>query len=191
MRGEVLGVTGLMDSGRNELGLAIAGVLAATAGTLRFEGELVRLRQPDDAIAHGIGYVPEDRRAEGLFLDKPILSNMVALSLDRLRNRLYLLDRRKASTTAHGLVDALRIATPNVDLPVQSPFRGKQQRVPIGRWLTIALRLLVLHGPTVGVDIGSKDTTCTRPFRHWPSRVWHRSSSAKTCLNCCKTAIAS
>ena len=157
-RGEVLGVTGLMDSGRNELGLAIAGVLAATAGTMRFEGELVRLRQPDDAIAHGIGYVPEDRRAEGLFLDKPILSNMVALILDRLRNRLYLLDRRKASTTAHGLVDALRIATPNVDLPVQSPFRGKQQRVPIGRWLTIAPRLLVLHGPTVGVDIGSKDT---------------------------------
>ena len=157
-RGEVLGVTGLMDSGRNELGLAIAGVLAATAGTMRFEGDLVRLTQPSDAIAHGIGYVPEDRLAEGLFLDKPILSNMVALILDRLRNRLGLLDQRKARTTAQGLVDALRIATPNVDLPVQSLSGGNQQRVLIGRWLTIAPRLLVLHGPTVGVDIGSKDT---------------------------------
>ncbi len=157
-RGEVLGITGLMDSGRNELGLAIAGVLAATAGTMQLEGQPVRLAQPSDAIAHGIGYVPEDRLAEGLFLDKPILSNMVALILDRLRSRLGLLDQRKARTIAQGLVQELRIATPDVDLPVQSLSGGNQQRVLIGRWLTIAPRLLVLHGPTVGVDIGSKDT---------------------------------
>jgi len=157
-RGEVLGITGLMDSGRNELGLAIAGVLAATAGTMRLDGQTVHLAQPSDAIDHGIGYVPEDRLAEGLFLDKPILSNMVALVLDRLRSRLGLLDQRKARGIAQGLVDELRIATPNVDLPVQSLSGGNQQRVLIGRWLTIAPRLLVLHGPTVGVDIGSKDT---------------------------------
>lgn len=156
--GEVLGITGLMDSGRNELGLALAGVLAATAGTVDVAGTRVLLRQPADAIAHGIGYVPEDRLAEGLFLDKPILANMVALVLDRLRGGFGLLDQRKARRIAEALVKELQIATPDVDLPVQSLSGGNQQRVLIGRWLTITPKLLLLHGPTVGVDVGSKDT---------------------------------
>ena len=157
-RGEILGITGLMDSGRNELGMALAGVLPASAGTVQLDGQPVRLRSPADAIACGIGYVPEDRLAEGLFLDKPILSNMVALVLDTLRSGLGLLDAAKARARAQALVAQLHIATPSVDLPVQSLSGGNQQRVLIGRWLAIAPRLLVLHGPTVGVDVGSKDT---------------------------------
>ena len=157
-KGEVLGVTGLMDSGRNELGLAISGNLAATGGTLVLDGETVVLKTPADAIRHGIGYVPEDRLAEGLFLDKPILANMAALVLDKLRNGFGLLDRAKSRVIAEDLVKELRIATPNVDLPVASLSGGNQQRVLIGRWLTISPRLLILHGPTVGVDVGSKDT---------------------------------
>ena len=157
-RGEVLGITGLMDSGRNELALAIAGVLPARSGAMHIAGQPVQLKSPGDAIAHGIGYVPEDRLAEGLFLDKPILTNIVALVLDRLRNGFGLLDNRKARSMAERLVEELRIATPDVDLPVQSLSGGNQQRVLIGRWLTIAPKLLLLHGPTVGVDVGSKDT---------------------------------
>jgi simple sugar transport system ATP-binding protein len=156
--GEVLGITGLMDSGRNELALALAGVLPATAGSVRIDGAPAQLKQPADAIAHGIGYVPEDRLGEGLFLDKPILANMVALVLDRMRGAFWLLDRNKSRATAEGLVTQLQIATPNVDLPVQSLSGGNQQRVLIARWLTIAPKLLLLHGPTVGVDVGSKDT---------------------------------
>ena len=156
--GEVLGITGLMDSGRNELALALAGVLPATAGAVRINGQAVRLNNPADAIAQGVGYVPEDRLGEGLFLDKPILSNMVALVLERLRSRFGLLDRLASRRMADGLVSELHIATPNVDLPVQSLSGGNQQRVLIARWLTIAPKLLVLHGPTVGVDVGSKDT---------------------------------
>jgi len=102
--------------------------------------------------------VPEDRLAEGLFLDKPILANMVALVLDRLRGGFGLLDRSKARSIAEALVKELQIATPDVDLPVQSLSGGNQQRVLIGRWLTITPKLLLLHGPTVGVDVGSKDT---------------------------------
>ncbi|URI06440.1 sugar ABC transporter ATP-binding protein [Aquincola tertiaricarbonis] len=157
-RGEIIGITGLADSGRNELALALAGVMAATQGQMLMEGRPVQVRQPSDAIAHGIGYVPEDRLAEGLFLDKPILANMAALVLDKLRGRLGLLDAGKSRALAQDLVQELRIATPNVDLPVQSLSGGNQQRVLIGRWLTIAPRLLLLHGPTVGVDVGSKDT---------------------------------
>ena len=157
-RGEILGITGLMDSGRNELGQAIAGVLSATSGTVRMNGVPVHVRRPADAIACGIGYVPEDRLSEGLFLDKPILSNMVALVLDDLRGRFGLLDQAKSRALAQALVDELRIVTPSVDLPVQSLSGGNQQRVLIGRWLTIKPKLLLLHGPTVGVDVGSKDT---------------------------------
>lgn len=156
--GEVLGITGLMDSGRNELALALAGVLPATAGSIRVGGVQIVLRYPADAIARGIGYVPEDRLAEGLFLDKPVLANVVALVLDRLRSAFGLLDRHKSRALAESLVSELQIATPDVDLPAQSLSGGNQQRVLIARWLTIKPRLLLLHGPTVGVDVGSKDT---------------------------------
>jgi simple sugar transport system ATP-binding protein len=140
------------------LALALAGVLPATAGSVRIDGVPAQLKQPADAIAHGIGYVPEDRLGEGLFLDKPILANMVALVLDKMRSAFGLLDRDKSRATAEALVTQLQIATPNVDLPVQSLSGGNQQRVLIARWLTIAPKLLLLHGPTVGVDVGSKDT---------------------------------
>lgn len=156
--GEILGITGLMDSGRNELAKTLAGVMTATSGSLSLRGQPLQLRRPADAISHGIGYVPEDRLGEGLFLDKSILSNMVAVILDKLRTSFGLLDHTKAGRVAQGLVDELRIATPNVDLPVQSLSGGNQQRVLIARWLTIEPQLLVLHGPTVGVDVGSKDT---------------------------------
>jgi len=157
-KGEILGVTGLMDSGRNELAKTIAGVMAASAGAIMLRGQPLVLTCPADAINNGIGYVPEDRLGEGLFLDKPILSNMVAAILDQLRTAFGTLDYDRARAVAKGLVHELHIATPNVDLPVQSLSGGNQQRVLIGRWLTIQPQLLVLHGPTVGVDVGSKDT---------------------------------
>lgn len=156
--GEILGITGLMDSGRNELALALAGVRPARSGSLHIDGKPVAVRSPADAIRAGIGYVPEDRLSEGLFLDKPILSNLVTLVLDRLRNRLGLIDSTRAAEVATRQVSDLRVATPSVDLPVQALSGGNQQRVLIGRWLTIGPRLLILHGPTVGVDVGSKDT---------------------------------
>ena len=160
-RGEILGITGLADSGRNEVALALAGVVPADTGEVVMQGRAVRIRRPTDAIASGIGYVPEDRLVEGLFLDKPIVQNMAALVLDRLRGGpagLGGVDPGRARELAQGLVAQLKIATPDVELPVQSLSGGNQQRVLIGRWLTIEPKLLILHGPTVGVDVGSKDT---------------------------------
>jgi len=157
-RGEILGITGLLDSGRNELALALAGVAPATHGTLRIGGDVVRLRTPGDAIGRGIGYVPEDRLNEGLFLDKSIAENIVIAVLDRLRGRFGTLDASRGTALARETVHDLQIATPDVERPVQSLSGGNQQRVLIGRWLTIAPRVLILHGPTVGVDVGSKDT---------------------------------
>jgi len=156
--GEILGITGLADSGRNELAMAITGIAPASAGRIVVAGSEAVIRRPADAISRGIGYVPEDRLAEGLFLDKSILENEIALILTRLTNAFGVIDRQKARATAARLAEEMRLNTRDLDLPVGALSGGNQQRVLIGRWLSIGPKLLVLHGPTVGVDVGSKDT---------------------------------
>lgn len=157
-RGEILGVTGLLDSGRNALALALAGIAPADTGSVEMGGKPVSLKSPSDAISAGIGYVPEDRLSEGLFLEKSIRDNVVAVVLDRLRGALGLVDGKRSRSLASDTIADLEVVAPNIDSPVQSLSGGNQQRVLIGRWLTIEPRLLILHGPTVGVDVGSKDT---------------------------------
>ncbi|HEV7309214.1 sugar ABC transporter ATP-binding protein [Ensifer sp.] len=157
-KGEIVGVTGLLDSGRNELALALAGVNPADQGQVRLEGKPIALEKPTNAIASGIGYVPEDRLSEGLFLSQSIRDNIVVPVLDRLRNAIGVVDGRRARALAERTVADLQVASAGVDKPVQSLSGGNQQRVLIGRWLTINPKLLILHGPTVGVDVGSKET---------------------------------
>lgn len=156
-RGEILGITGLLDSGRNELAHTLAGIVRADGGSMEIDEDIIALRQPQDAIELGIAYVPEDRLGEGLFLDKSIQDNIVSVMISRMRSRLGLVDPSRSQSLAEATVRDLQIATPDVARPVQSLSGGNQQRVLIGRWLTINPRLLILHGPTVGVDVGSKD----------------------------------
>jgi simple sugar transport system ATP-binding protein len=156
-RGEILGVTGLLDSGRNELARALAGVAPAQHGEIVLDGKRIVLHTPSDAKNHRIGYVPEDRLNEGLFLDKSIRDNVITAMISSLRDRFGQIDRTRAQSLAVDTVKELQIATPDVDKPVQSLSGGNQQRVLIGRWLAIDPRVLILHGPTVGVDVGSKD----------------------------------
>ncbi|WP_171426945.1 sugar ABC transporter ATP-binding protein [Herbaspirillum rubrisubalbicans] len=155
--GEILGITGLLDSGRNELALALAGVAPAQAGQIVLDGQTLKLQTPGDAITHGIGYVPEDRISEGLFLDKSIRDNIITTILRKMRGKFGALDAAACERFSVDTVRQLQIATPDVERPVQSLSGGNQQRVLIGRWLAINPRVLILHGPTVGVDVGSKD----------------------------------
>lgn len=157
-KGEILGITGLADSGRNELAMALTGVSPATSGTIAIEGSAISVRSPADAISHGIGYVPEDRLAEGLFLDKSILENQIALIVRRLCNAFGLIDKVEGRRRSAQISEEMRLNTKDLDLPVGALSGGNQQRVLLGRWLSIGPKLLVLHGPTVGVDVGSKDT---------------------------------
>ncbi|WP_246710272.1 sugar ABC transporter ATP-binding protein [Martelella soudanensis] len=157
-KGEILGITGLADSGRNELALAISGVVPAVRGRMQIDGEPLTVRRPSDSIAHGIGYVPEDRLGEGLFLEKSILDNEIALIVAKLANRFGVIDNKEGRAVAAGLSEEMKLNTRDIDLPVGALSGGNQQRVLIGRWLSIAPKLLVLHGPTMGVDVGSKDT---------------------------------
>lgn len=157
-KGEILGITGLADSGRNELALAISGVRPADSGSIAVGGTSVRIRHPSDSIRCGIGYVPENRLDEGLFLEKSILDNEIALVLAKLANAWGVIDDTRGREIAAEVAKDMRLNTTDIDMPVGSLSGGNQQRVLIGRWLTIEPKILLLHGPTVGVDVGSKDT---------------------------------
>lgn len=155
--GEILGLTGLLGSGRSEIAEALFGVLQSESGTTVVDGKAVRIRGIRDAISAGIGYVPEDRLSQGLFLDKSIADNMIASSLERYRTRIGLLDSKKIAQTISGLFQKLRIKAPNVAAPVRSLSGGNAQRVVLAKWLANGPKVLMLNGPTVGVDVGSKE----------------------------------
>jgi simple sugar transport system ATP-binding protein len=155
--GEILGITGLLGSGRSEIAEAIFGIHPADSGTITVAGRRRTIRSIRDAVHAGIGYVPEDRLTQGLFLDVSIADNMIASSLDSYRTRSRLLDRRRIRTSIGDLFGRLRIQAPNVGAVVRSLSGGNAQRVVLAKWLDRKPAVLVLNGPTVGVDIGSKE----------------------------------
>ena len=153
--GEIVGVSGLLGSGRTELALALFGMRPGYAGTIRIGGTPVRLDSVQRAVGHRIAYVPEDRLTEGLFLPETIDRNIIAASLPTL-SRFGLMRTREAASAAARMIAEMAIATPSGSRPVTQLSGGNQQRVVIGRWLLESPRLLILNGPTVGVDVGSK-----------------------------------
>ena len=155
--GEIVGVTGLLGSGRTELALALFGMLPIQSGRLTMGGKPVQIRTIQDAIANGIGYVPEDRITEGLFLEQSIGRNVVVRTIDRLRGALGLTDVQEVNAQINEWVNALRIKTSDPALPVKTLSGGNQQRVVLAKWLASNPRVMILNGPTMGVDIGSKN----------------------------------
>ena len=156
-RGEIVGVTGLLGSGRSEVAQALFGIAPADRGTVRVDGAEVRIRDVRDAIAAGVGYVPSDRLTEGLFLDQSIADNVVAGSLDLHRSRSGLLDRVRLRQTIDTFFTGLRIKAASVQAPIRSLSGGNQQRVVLAKWLARSPKVLILNSPTVGVDVGSKE----------------------------------
>jgi simple sugar transport system ATP-binding protein len=153
--GEIVGLSGLLGSGRTDLALTLFGMSPGYGGEIRIDGELVHLETVQDAIGHGIAYVPEDRLTEGLFHAQSIERNMLASSYDGFA-RWAMIDRPRARAVGEGMVKAMQIATPSIDRPVAQLSGGNQQRVVIARWLLTDAKVLILNGPTVGVDVGSK-----------------------------------
>lgn len=153
--GEVLGVAGLLGSGRTALATTLFGLTPADAGTLTVDGQEVTLRAPTDAVAAGLGYVPEDRLTEGLFLPQSVGRNIVAGILGEL-SRGGFRDAGRSRAEQERWIKDLHIATPSAALSVQNLSGGNQQRVVLARWLATHPKVLILVGPTVGVDVGSK-----------------------------------
>ena len=154
--GEVLGVTGLLGSGRTELALALYGKKPVTSGEILLRGQPLRLKTVQDAIKNGISYVPEDRVTEGMFLEQSILRNIVASNIAAYCSRAGMVDNDKISQVAAYWVDALGIKTDNPLNPVNTLSGGNQQKVVLAKSLTTQPTVLILNGPTVGVDVGSK-----------------------------------
>jgi simple sugar transport system ATP-binding protein len=153
--GEVLGISGLLGSGRTALAKALFGLAVPDAGRVTLDGREVPLGDPLRAAAAGIGYVPEDRLTEGLFLTQSILRN-VGVGRIEAHGRGPFLDMAGLIGDARDWLARLRVRTPDPDAPVRSLSGGNQQRVVLARWLARAPRVLILNGPSVGVDVGSK-----------------------------------
>ncbi|BAM01901.1 MULTISPECIES: sugar ABC transporter ATP-binding protein [Caldilinea] len=154
---EIVGVTGLLGSGRTELALALFGLLPIASGQIYIDERPVTIHSVQDAIRHGIGYVPEDRLTEGLFLDQSIGRNIVVRTIDRLRNRFGLIEPSLVTQQVNRWIDSLRIKAADPALPVKTLSGGNQQRVVVAKWLASNPRLMILNGPTMGVDVGSKN----------------------------------
>jgi simple sugar transport system ATP-binding protein len=155
-KGEILGITGLIGSGRTETALSLFGLNRPDAGEIRINGKPVIIRFPQDAIAAGIAYLPEDRLTQGLFAEQSIGNNIVITVLDRLLNRLRVLARGKLETEKNAWINKLAIKTPTHRTPASSLSGGNQQRVVIAKWLATKPAVFILDGPTIGIDIGSK-----------------------------------
>ncbi len=153
--GEMLGVAGLVGSGRTQLAETIFGITPADGGQILLHGTPVRIASPSDAIRAGIAYVPEDRRRHGVVLDMSIAANASLASLGAVSAR-GLIDRGAERARAQAHVDRLRIRTPSVLAEVGTLSGGNQQKVALARWLSTGPSVLILDEPTQGVDVGSK-----------------------------------
>ena len=153
--GEIVGLAGLVGAGRSEVAQAIFGLEKVSSGTVFVDGRAARIAEPKDAIALGIGLVPEDRKRQGLVLGESGLHNTTLPILARL-SRAFFVRRREEETLAATFFSALRVRTPSLGAPVAGMSGGNQQKVVLARWLAANSRILILDEPTRGVDVGAK-----------------------------------
>jgi ribose transport system ATP-binding protein len=154
-RGEIVGLAGLVGSGRTELARTLFGLDKPVAGSIAIDGKQVTIASPQDAIRRGVYLIPEDRKRSGLVLEFPVVDNVTLASLLGF-SRFGLTDRLSERAAADRQKDALQIRTPSVDVEVRSLSGGNQQKVVLGKWLSMAPRLLIFDEPTRGIDVGAK-----------------------------------
>ena len=156
-RGEIMGVTGLLGCGRGELAEALFGLRAARGGTVLIDGrEVGAFKRVDDALAHGIAYVPEDRLTEGLHLDQRIAENSVSRVVGDFAGPLGALDLRGLARQKEKGLSSMYVAGMKPENPAKSLSGGNQQKIVLIKWLASNPRILILNCPTVGVDVGAK-----------------------------------
>jgi simple sugar transport system ATP-binding protein len=152
--GEVVGLAGLLGSGRTETARLLFGAERADSGEVALDGRKVLIRSPHAAVRLGIGLCPEDRKSEGLIAELTVRENIV-LALQSKRGWLRRLSRAEQQRLAEEMIAALSIATPDADRPVGQLSGGNQQKVILARWLVSRPRVLILDEPTRGIDVGA------------------------------------
>ena len=154
-RGEVNGFTGLLGSGRSESVRAIFGADRVTGGRVRIKGRKVKIAGPHDAMKHGIGYLPEDRKRDGIIADLSVRDNII-LAMQVMKGFFHPMTHRETEQFADEYIKALNIKTASQDTPVGSLSGGNQQKVILARWLLTHPDYLILDEPTRGIDVGTK-----------------------------------
>ena len=153
--GEVNGFTGLLGSGRSESVRAIFGADRVTGGEVKVKGKKVHINRPHDAMKAGIGYLPEDRKRDGIIADLSVRENII-LALQVMRGFFHPMTRKEMDKFADEYIQALKIKTASQDTPVGSLSGGNQQKVILARWLLTHPDYLILDEPTRGIDVGTK-----------------------------------
>ncbi len=154
-KGEVVGIGGLLGSGRSELARCIYGADKAQTGTLEVDGEQVKINQPIDAMNKGMGMLPDDRKAEGIIADLSVRENII-LALQAKRGMFRQLSRSQQEEIADRYIDLVQIKTASKETLVKQLSGGNQQKVILARWLATDPDFLILDEPTRGIDIGTK-----------------------------------
>jgi len=154
--GEIVGIAGVVGSGREEVTRTIGGFLQHTAGELKIAGDAVRFASPEPAVRRGIGYVPRERRLEGLVMFLSIAENISLADLSSVM-RNGAIDYGKERRLAADWIKRLRIKAPGPDAACRKLSGGNQQKVVLARWMTAGSRILVLDHPTRGLDVGAKE----------------------------------
>lgn len=154
-KGEIVALAGLVGSGRTELARTIFGLDKPLAGTIEIEGKGEVIPSPQAAIRLGIYLVPEDRKRCGLIVESPIVDNVTMASMRRF-SRMGIVDRRAETRVADRQKGILGIRCPNVNADTRSLSGGNQQKVVLGKWLSMSPRLLIFDEPTRGIDVGAK-----------------------------------
>ena len=153
--GEIVGLAGLVGAGRSELAQLIFGVNKMTQGEIYLDQQQVTIHSPREAIAQGIGFLTENRKEQGLFLEMAAQENIVMATLER-DSHYGLLDRKKGRSIASEAIQSLSIRVPHAQVRVGGLSGGNQQKLLISRWVSIGPRILILDEPTRGVDVGAK-----------------------------------
>ncbi len=153
--GEILGIGGLVGSGRTEIAHCVFGVEKPTGGEIRVGGQKVKIRSPLDAIKRNIILIPEERKAQGLILNHSVMSNL-SLAYLRIISRYQMINGRKRQESAQQMVNRLGIKTPSLSQEVGNLSGGNQQKVVLGKWLPLKPQVVILDQPTRGIDIGAK-----------------------------------
>lgn len=155
--GEVLGVAGLVGAGRTELARLLIGADRSSSGEIQIDGQVVSFRSPADSNKRGIGFVPEERRSEALFLDRDVAFNLGMAAAGSLKTWCGFLSHRRLRKASVEVAHRLDLRPPNVQIVVRRLSGGNQQKIVVGRWLIGSnRRVLILDEPTRGVDIGAR-----------------------------------
>lgn len=154
--GEILGITGLLGSGRTELAETIFGYHRADSGEILIHGKQVSIRTVKDAIAHGIGYVPPERAVQGLFMEQSIADNISVTGWKKYSDALGFIKEKSIEESVDHWVKELSIKIHDPKDDMRTLSGGNAQKCVLAKWLSLDLKVLILNGPTVGVDIGAK-----------------------------------